>query len=47
MGTSTLRHLRWLEDGASAADFGGICDADVDAHFWAAIDRMDDLLTDG
>ena len=47
MGTSTLRHLGWLEDAAPVADLGEIPDLDVDERFWAAIDLMDGLLYDG
>jgi len=46
MGTSTLRHLVWLEDVAPVTEFGEITDLDVDARFWAAIDLMDGLLYD-
>ena len=46
MGTSTLRHLRWLEDVAPVTDLGDFPDLDVDARFWAAIDLMDGLLYD-
>lgn len=43
MGTSTLR----FESVAPAADLGGLPDLDVDARFWAAVDLMNDLLTEG
>lgn len=47
MNTSTLRHLSWLEDVAPVSDLGAIPDLEVDARFWAAIDLMDGLLSDG
>ena len=47
MGTSTLRHLGWLEDAPPVSDLGDIPDLEVDERFWAAIDLMDGLLTDG
>ncbi len=47
MYTSTLRHLGWLEDVTPVTEVGEIPDLDVDARFWAAIDLMDGLLSDG
>jgi hypothetical protein len=47
MGTLTLRQADRLEDVAPVTDLGEIPDLDVDARFWAAIDLMDSLLTDG
>jgi hypothetical protein len=47
MGTLTLRQSGRLEDVAPVVDLGEIPDLDVDARFWAAIDLMNSLLTDG
>jgi hypothetical protein len=47
MYTSTLRHLGWLEDVTPVTEIATFTDLDVDARFWAAIDLMDGLLSDG
>lgn len=43
MNTSTLR--KWDRDVAPGTGTGDLADAEYDARFWAAIDLMEDLLT--